>query len=52
VEECPLSKDTERNTEMSFQAKITRRTPSLLSHAFNTPVVRELPSLSSASQAW
>jgi hypothetical protein len=37
---------------MSFQAKPTTRTPSSLSHAFSTPVVRELPSLASAAQAW
>jgi hypothetical protein len=30
---------------MSFQAKTTHRTPSSISHAFSTPVVRELPSL-------
>jgi hypothetical protein len=34
---------------MSFQAKTTRRTLSSLSHAFSTPVVRELPSLPSAA---
>jgi hypothetical protein len=29
---------------MTFQAKTTHRTPSSLSHAFSTRVVRELPS--------
>jgi hypothetical protein len=41
---------------MNFQAKNTHRTPSSLSHAFSTPVVRDLPSLPSAAlssaQAW
>jgi hypothetical protein len=41
---------------MTFQAKTTHRTPSPLSHAFSTPVVRELPSLPSAAlgsaQTW
>lgn len=36
---------------MSFQAKTTHRTPSSLSHAFSTPVVRELPSLPSAARS-
>jgi len=34
---------------MNFQAKTTHRTPSSLSHAFSTRVVRELPSLPSAA---
>jgi hypothetical protein len=41
---------------MTFQAKTTQRTPSSLSHAFSTPVVRELPSLASpalsSAQTW
>jgi hypothetical protein len=41
---------------MTFQATTTHRTPSSLSHAFSTPVVRELPSLPSAAlgsaQTW
>jgi hypothetical protein len=56
VEEFPVSKVTERNDTMNFQAKTTHRTPSSLSHAFSTPVVRELPSLPSAAlgsaQTW
>ena len=54
--EFPLSKVTARNDTMNFQAKTTHRTPSSLSHAFSTPVVRELPSLPSAAlgsaQTW
>ena len=56
VGEFRVSKVTERNDTMSFQAKTTRRTPSSLSHAFSTPVVRELPSLPGAAlgsaQTW
>ena len=56
VRESRASKVTERNDTMSFQAKTTHRTPSSLSHAFSTPVVRELPSLPSAAlgsaQTW
>jgi hypothetical protein len=37
---------------MSFQAKTTHRTPSSLSHAFSTAVVRELPSLPSSRRSW
>ena len=41
---------------MNFQAKHTHRTPSSLSHAFSTPVVRGLPSLpnsaTSTAQSW
>ena len=41
---------------MNFQAKTTHRTPSSLSHALSTRVVRELPSLPSAAlgsaQTW
>jgi hypothetical protein len=50
--EFPLSEVTERNDTMSFQAKTTHRTPSSLSHAFSTPVVRELPSLASSVRSW
>ncbi len=51
VREFAVSTVTERNDTMSFQAKTTHRTPSSLSHAFSTPVVRELPSLPSAALA-
>ena len=51
-----MSKVIERNDTMNFQAKLTHRTPSSLSHAFTTPVVRELPSLPSpalgSAQVW
>jgi hypothetical protein len=51
-----MSKVTERNDTMSFQAKTTHLTPSSLAHAFSTPVVRELPSFPSAAlgsaQTW
>jgi hypothetical protein len=54
--EFRVSKVTERNDTMNFQAKLTHRTPSSLSHAFTTPVVRELPSLPSpalgSAQVW
>jgi hypothetical protein len=44
------------NDTMNSQAKLTHRTPSSLSHAFTTPVVRELPSLASVlrgpAQTW
>jgi hypothetical protein len=50
VREFPVSKVTERNDTMNLQAKTTPRTPSSLSHAFSTPVVRELPSLPSAAR--
>jgi hypothetical protein len=49
VREFPVSQVTERNDTMNFQAKTTHRTPSSLSHAFSTPVVRELPSFPSAA---
>jgi hypothetical protein len=56
MEESRVSKVTERNDTITLQAKITHRTPSSLSHAFSTPVVRELPSLPSAAlgsaQTW
>jgi hypothetical protein len=48
----PLSKVTELNDTMNSQAKPTHRTPSSLSHAFSTRVVRELPSLASVAQTW
>jgi hypothetical protein len=41
---------TELNDTMNLQAKLTHRTPSSLSHAFSTPVVRELPSLPSVAR--
>jgi hypothetical protein len=47
VGEFPLSKVTDM---MNSQAKLTPRTPSSLSHAFSTRVVRELPSLASVAQ--
>jgi hypothetical protein len=54
--EFPLSKVTERNDTMNSQAKLTPRNPSSLSHAFSTPVVRELPSLAGvargSAQTW
>jgi hypothetical protein len=50
--EFPLSEVTERNDTMSFKAKTTHRTPSSLSHAFSTPVVRELPSLAGSVRSW
>jgi hypothetical protein len=49
VGEFVVSKVTQRNDTMNFQAKTTHRTPSSVSHAFSTPVVRELPSLPSAA---
>jgi hypothetical protein len=56
VGEFQLSPTTQRNDTMTSQAKITHRTPSSLSHAFSTPVVRELPSLTgsalSSAQTW
>jgi hypothetical protein len=47
-----VSRVTELNDTMNPQAKLTPRTPSSLSHAFNTPVVRELPSLAGVAQTW
>jgi hypothetical protein len=52
VGEFPLSKVTELNDTMNSQAKLTHRTPSSLSHPFSTPVVRELPSITSVAQTW
>jgi hypothetical protein len=52
VGEFPLSQVTELNDTMNLQAKPTHRTPSSLPHAFNIPVVRELPSLPSVAQTW
>jgi hypothetical protein len=62
--ECPFAewksaecrKSPNASDTMNFQAKTTTRTPSSLSHAFSTPVVRDLPSLSSvargSAQTW
>jgi hypothetical protein len=56
VGEFPLSKVTELDDTMNSQAKLTHRTPSSLSHAFSTRVVREQPSLASvahgSAQTW
>ena len=41
---------------MNFHAKTTHRNPSSISHAFGTPVVRDLPSFPKpalgSAQAW
>lgn len=56
VGEFRLSKVTELDDTMNSQAKLMNRTPSSLSHAFSTRVVRELPSLASvahgSAQTW
>jgi hypothetical protein len=51
MEESRVSKVTLNRDTMTFQAKTTHRTPSSLSHAFSTPVVRELPSLPSTARS-
>jgi hypothetical protein len=51
VAESPLSKSPQHNDTMSFQAKTTHRTPSSLSHAFSTAVVRDLPSFAGSKRS-